>query len=274
MNNHNSSSRSIISTNNKTLIGMIHVPALPGTPFNKFTPKEIISKVQEEAAMFKNSNIDSVMIENMHDAPYLKKNVGPEITSMMTIAGYELRKILPDKPLGVQILAGANKEALSVALSTDLDYIRGEGFVFGQISDEGFIESDAGELLRFRKNIGADKIKVFSDIKKKHSANFITSDVSIAEMAKNAKFFGTDGVIITGNTTGAEVNVKELIEANESKLPVIVGSGITNENLGGYFPHANGFIVGSYLKKDGLWSNDIDYKRLEGLVQQFNDLRR
>lgn len=272
--NGNNSSRPTIDTNSKTLIGMIHVPALPGTPFNKYTPKEILNRVLEEAAIFKNADIDSVMIENMHDAPYLKRNVGPEITSMMTIMGYELRKVFPDKPLGVQILAGANKEALSVALSADLDYIRGEGFVFGQISDEGFIESDAGELLRYRRNIGAEKIKVYSDIKKKHSANFITSDVSIGEMAKNAQFFGTDGIIITGSTTGAEVNVKELIEANESKLPVIVGSGITKDNLNEYFPHANGFIVGSYLKKDGLWSNIIDYERLSGLVEKFNSLKR
>lgn len=265
--------RPTIDNKSKTLIGMIHVPALPGTPFNKYSPKEIISKVLEEAAMFKNSDIDSIMIENMHDAPYLKKSVGPEITSMMTIMGYELRKVFPEKPLGVQILAGANKESLSVALSADLDYIRGEGFIFGSISDEGFIESDAGELLRFRKNIGAEKIKVFTDIKKKHAANFITSDVSISEMSKNAQFFGSDGVIITGTTTGAEVNVNELIEANDSKLPVIVGSGITNKNLDSYFPHANGFIVGSYLKKDGLWSNNIDYERLSGLVEQFKKLK-
>jgi membrane complex biogenesis BtpA family protein len=273
MNNYNIE-RPTIDTNSKTLIGMIHVPALPGTPFNKYTPKVILNKVIEEASIFKNSNIDSIMIENMHDAPFLKRQVGPEITSMMTIIGHELRKVFPDKPLGVQILAGANKEALGVALAADLDYIRGEGFVFAQISDEGFIESDAGELLRYRKYIGADKIKVFTDIKKKHSANFITSDVSIGEMAKNAQFFGSDGVIITGNTTGAEVNLKELIEAKESKLPVLIGSGITYENLSGYFPYANAFIVGSYFKKDGLWSNNIDNEKLNNLVQQFNNLKR
>ena len=253
---------------------MIHVPALPGTPFNRFSPKEIINKCLEEATIYKSANIDSIMIENMHDAPYLKRSVGPEITSMMSIIGYELRKVFPDKPIGIQILAGANKDAISAAFSADLDYIRGEGFIFGHVADEGIFESDAGELLRYRKNIGAARIKVFTDIKKKHGANQITKDVSIADMSKNANFFGSDGIIITGTTTGGEAEINDLKQAKEGKLPVLLGSGITNENLGNYFDYSNGFIVGSYFKKDGLWSNELDFKKVEGLVNQFNNLKK
>lgn len=253
---------------------MIHVPALPGTPFNKLTPKEILNKCMEEAAIYKQSKIDSVMIENMHDAPYLKRNVGPEITSLMSIIGYELRKVFPNEPLGIQILAGANKDAIASALNADLDYIRAEGFVFGHVADEGIFESDAGDLLRYRKNIGAQGIKVFTDIKKKHAANQITKDVSIADMAKNAQFFGSDGIIITGTTTGGEADFNDLKQAKEGKLPVFLGSGITNDNIMNYFDFANGFIVGSYFKKDGLWSNDLDSQKVDGLVQQFNMIKK
>jgi hypothetical protein len=264
----------IFSINSKSMIGMIHVPALPGTPFNRFSPKEIINKCLEEATIYKSANIDSIMIENMHDAPYLKRSVGPEITSMMSIIGYELRKVFPDKPIGIQILAGANKDAISAALSADLDYIRGEGFIFGHVADEGIFESDAGELLRYRKNIGADRIKVYTDIKKKHGANQITKDVSIADMSKNANFFGSDGIIITGTTTGGEAELNDLKQAKEGKLPVLLGSGITNDNLENYFDYSNGFIVGSYFKKDGLWSNELDFKKVESLVNQFNNLKK
>ncbi len=253
--------KEIFSNNSKNLIGMIHVPALPGTPFNKLSPSQIISKCLEEAAVFKSANIDSIMIENMHDAPYLKRNVGPEITSLMTIVGYELRKVFPDKPLGIQILAGANKDSLASAFSSNLDYIRAEGFVFGHVADEGIFESDAGELLRYRRNIGADKIKVFTDIKKKHAAHIITKDVGISETAKNAEFFGSDGIIISGQSTGEEADINDLLEAQSSNLPVFIGSGVTKDNLEKYFDYANGFIVGSYFKKDGLWKNDIDFKK-------------
>lgn len=258
---------------NKLLIGMIHVPALPGTPFNTMTPKEIIDKCLIEATIYKKTNIDSIMIENMHDIPYLKRNVGPEITSMMSIISYEVRKALPDMPLGIQILAGANKEAISCAYSSGLDYIRAEGFVFSHIGDEGVFESDAGELLRYRKQISADHVKVFTDIKKKHSANFITSDVTIGQMAENAEFFGSDGIIITGSSTGKSVSIEELESVNKStKLPILIGSGLTAENLMSYYKLADGFIVGTNFKKDNFWKNELEEKQILTFIENYKSI--
>jgi membrane complex biogenesis BtpA family protein len=254
----------------KLLIGMIHVPALPGCPYNKLSPRQIIDKCIIEANVYKKTNIDSVMIENMHDAPYLKRKVGPEITSIMSILAYEIRKVFDTEPVGVQILAGANKEALSVAYNSGLNYIRAEGFVFSHIGDEGVFESDAGELLRFRKNIGADSVKIFTDIKKKHSANFITNDVSIAEMAKNAEFFGSDGIIVTGSSTGGEASIKEILEVKEAtSLPVLVGSGVTYDNLENYAPIGDSLIVGSYFKQMGYWKNELDEQKIKKFVEKY-----
>jgi membrane complex biogenesis BtpA family protein len=257
----------------KLLIGMIHVPALPGCPFNKLSPREIVDKCILEANIYKKTLIDSVMIENMHDIPYLKRQVGPEITSIMSIIAYEIRKVFETQPVGVQILAGANKDALSAAYNSGLNFIRAEGFVFSHIGDEGVFESDAGELLRYRKNIGADGIngvKIFTDIKKKHSANFITSDVDIAEMAKNAEFFGSDGIIVTGSSTGGEASVKEILEVKQSTtLPVLVGSGVTYENLENYASIADSLIVGSYFKQIGYWKNELDEQKIQKFVEKY-----
>lgn len=107
-------------------------------------------------------------MENMHDIPYLNRHVGPEIVAAMSVVCSEVRRVVNNLPCGIQILAGANKEALAVAKAADLQFIRAEGFVFSHIADEGTMNSDAGELLRYRKQIGADKILVFTDIKKKH----------------------------------------------------------------------------------------------------------
>lgn len=264
----------LICGKEKQLIGMIHVPALPGTPFNKLSPKEIVNTCITEASIYSKLNIDSIMIENMHDIPYLKRKVGPEITSMMTIISYEVKKIF-NQSLGIQILAGANQEAISVANSVGLDYIRAEGFVFAHVADEGIMQSDAGELLRFRKSIGADNIKVYTDIKKKHSANFITSDVSIVDMAKNAEFFGSDGVIITGNSTGEEASVDDIMLVNKSSnIPVLIGSGLTYENIDKYFPYAQGFIVGTHFKKNNFWKNELDEYKITNFIEKFNSLKR
>ena len=206
------------------------------------------------------------MIENMHDRPYLNRNVGPEVVSAMTAVAVELRHNI-NLPLGIQILAGANKAALAVALAACFDFIRAEGFVFGHLADEGWMNSDAGELLRYRKQIGAEHIKIFTDIKKKHSSHAVSVDVSIAETAKAAEFFLSDGVIVTGAATGEKASVEEVKAVKQAvKIPVIIGSGIDAQNIHEYWDSADAFIVGSSLKIGGNWENPVDINRVRELV--------
>jgi len=211
--------------------------------------------------------MQAIMLENMHDIPYLNRDVGPEIIAALTRVCSEVRATTAI-PMGLQILAGANQAALSVAQAAELQFIRAEGFVFGHMADEGLLQSDAGELLRFRKNIGADHIQVFTDLKKKHSSHAMTADVSLEDTVEAADFFLSDGVIITGTHTGKAVNHDELNSVFRSAhLPVLVGSGVTPTGLPQIIDHADAFIVGSYFKRDGNWKNEPDSQRIEALLQ-------
>jgi membrane complex biogenesis BtpA family protein len=196
------------------IIGMIHVLALPGTPLYKGSVQQIIDVATEEASIYKKAGIDAIMLENMHDVPYTKIHVGPEINSVMTLVAQIVKKET-GLTMGIQILAGANQAALAVALASGLEFIRAEGFVFGHVADEGYIDSQAAELLRYRKMIGAESIAVFTDIKKKHSAHSITADVDLIDTAHAAEFFLSDGVIITGKQTGVSADVIELESVNK-----------------------------------------------------------
>jgi uncharacterized protein len=258
---------------NKPVIGMIHLQALPGTPANNRSPKEIIDIALKEAKQLVQNNIDAIAIENMHDTPYLKNTIGPEIVSLMAIIAYEIKKEYKI-PVGIQVLAGANNEALAIALNSGIDFIRAEGFVYAHIADEGYIESCAGELLRYRKMIGADHIKIFADIKKKHSSHLITADVDIVETAKTAEFFNADGIIITGSFTGANPHEMDVNSVKkDTKLPVIIGSGIDIENIENYFSIADAFFVGSYFKKGNFWKNGIDENKVLEFMEKLNHLR-
>jgi membrane complex biogenesis BtpA family protein len=258
---------------NKSVIGMIHVQALPGTPKYAGDVKAIISSAIEEAKIYKSAGVDSIAIENMHDVPYLKGNVGPEITSLMSIIAYEVKNV-SQLPCGMQILAGANKQALAAALASGIDFIRAEGFVFAHVADEGIIESNAGELLRYRRQIGAENILVFTDIKKKHSSHSITADVDLKETAKAAEFFISDGLIVTGSATGEEANPDDVkIVKDNTSIPVLVGSGINEKNIESYINSADGFIIGSYFKVDGKWNNEIDKARVEKFMKKISSLR-
>ncbi|HPR31077.1 MAG TPA: BtpA/SgcQ family protein [Prolixibacteraceae bacterium] len=257
----------------KAIIGMIHVAALPGTPKSRCSVQQIVDRAVREASEYLEAGMDALMIENMHDLPYLKERVGPEVISAMTAVACALRP-LSSKPMGIQILAAANKEALAVALCSGFDFIRAEGFVFGHLADEGYIDGCAGELLRYRKSIDADHIAVFTDVKKKHSSHAITTDVSLSETIQAAEFFLSDGVIITGTSTGKEPSVNDVQAAHATtSLPVIIGSGISATNLEKFWPWADGFIIGSAFKKKGDWKNEVERERVMKLLEKVHMLR-
>jgi len=255
----------------RALVGMIHVEALPGTPASSRTVEAIAEAAVRDARVYHEAGFNGLMIENMHDRPYTRGEAGPEIVAAMTAVGREVRRAV-SLPLGVQVLAGANREALAVAHACGARFVRVEGFVFAHVADEGLIESCAGELLRYRRAIGATEIRVFADIKKKHASHSITADVDLAETAHAAEFFLADGVIVTGISTGRPADPAEVRAVNEAVgVPTLVGSGVTAENIGG-FAAADAFIVGSSLKKDGFWSNPLESARAAALVRAFGKL--
>uniref|UniRef100_A0AC34REI0 BtpA family membrane complex biogenesis protein n=1 Tax=Panagrolaimus sp. JU765 TaxID=591449 RepID=A0AC34REI0_9BILA len=259
------------------VFGMIHVPALPGTPLSSKTVAEINKIVEEEARIYSKTKIDGIILENMHDVPYSMK-ITPEVISTMTKFCSTAKTVFESnkKPglFGIQILAGGNSEALAVALASDFDFIRAESFVFAHVADEGYMDACAGELLRYRRRIGADKIAVLTDIKKKHSSHAITADLSISEVAHAAEFFLADGVIVTGTATGKPANIAELQEVKKStKLPVFIGSGLTADNLAS-FATADGFIVGSHFKKNDDWKSQLDFEKIQNFMEKISTLKK
>jgi membrane complex biogenesis BtpA family protein len=258
----------------KALIGMVHVAALPGTPRHALPMKQIVKQAADEAKLLVDAGFDSIIIENMHDSPYLLREVGPEIVASMTMIACAVRGAVK-VPLGVQILAGANRASLATAHAADADFIRAEGFVFASVADEGILhEADAGPLLRYRRMIGAEHIKILSDIKKKHSSHAITADLDISQTAKSAEFFGADGVIVTGIATGQAIKINDLGTARvATTLPLIVGSGATPESVKDLFAYADALIVGSWYKQDGMWFNAPDRKRVKEMVKAVNAAR-
>ncbi len=254
------------------VIGMVHVGALPGTPRHGGDLELVVARAREEACVLRDAGVDALMIENMHDVPYLKGGVGPEITAAMAVLGSAVR--LAGLPTGVQVLAGANREALAVALAAGLDFVRVEGFVFGHLADEGYVDACAGELLRYRRQIGAAHVAILADVKKKHSSHAVTADLDIGETARAAEFCGADGIIVTGRSTAVPADEGEVRRVRDAtSLPVLVGSGVTTDNVDRFLPLCHGVIVGSHFKADGRWENPVYPDRVRAFMARVNELR-
>lgn len=273
----------LLRSDSTALIGMVHLLALPGSPGFPRLVRELsascpahrhptrhaitamLDRARKDAETLLENGCDALLVENMHDLPYLRGAVTPETVAAMTLGCEAVAAF--DAPFGVQVLAGANLEALGVALATGATFIRAEAFAYAHVADEGWLDASAGPLLRRRADLGAD-IAVWADIKKKHSAHAVTADVPLADYAHGAAFCGADAVIVTGTTTGAETSLDDVDAARHSHLPVLVGSGLTEDNIARYVGRAQGLIVGSSIKVDGDWRNPVDGARVRRLAER------
>ncbi len=260
---------SIVPGESTKLIGMVHVGALPGTPYSCQSVDELVAQAVVEAKMLEDAGFDAIIVENMHDAPYVHGDeLGPEIVAGMTRVCNAVTGAVR-VPVGVQILSGGNRHAIAVASATGARFIRCENFVFSHVADEGLLaKAEAGGLLRYRKSIGAEDIKVFCDIKKKHASHAITGDLSIAEFAHAGEFFGADGFVVTGLSTGKPTELDDVRAVRgATELPVLVGSGVTPDNALALSEFADALIVGSWIKGHGFWKNAVDPDRASRMVQ-------
>ncbi len=253
----------------RAVVAMIHLEALPGAPAARLSVAAIERRAVAEAKLFRSAGVDGVLIENMHDTPYLRGNAGPETVAAMAVVARAVRNA-SGLPCGVQVLAGANQAALAIALAAGLDFIRAEAFAFAHIADEGLLQSSAAELLRYRRSIGADRIQIWVDVKKKHSSHAITADLGIGETAAAAEFLRADAVIVTGKVTG-EAPPADGVRAVQAAtvLPVWIGSGVSASNAGELGKIAQGAIVGSEFKRGGHWTGAVDPRRVEDFLKRW-----
>jgi uncharacterized protein len=252
---------------------MIAVQPLPGAPSYGGDEKRVISHAISDARAYLEAGADAIVLENSHDLPYIKPPLPARAVELMKQIAREVRNRF-NGPIGIQMLEAANETALEIACEADLDFVRVEGYVFAHVGGAGLIEGCAGKLLRKRKELGCEQVKIFGDVKKKHCSHALTADLDILDQIKQAEFFLVDGVIVTGARTTEPPSVTELRRVKKhAHVPVLIGSGMTPQNIRSYFKLADGFIVGSTFREQGRFLGQLDRKRLDSFMKVFRALK-
>jgi uncharacterized protein len=252
----------------RAVIGMIHLKPLPGAPhFNGGNLDSAYDFAMNDVQAFEEGKVDGLMIENAWDLPFSK----PEDIGMETVAGLtaltERIKRETNLPIGINTLANAAIPSLAVAKAVDLPFVRVNQWVNAYVANEGIVEGASAKALRYRSYIKGDNIKIFADVHVKHGSHSIVADRSLQDQTHDAVFFDADVLIATGSRTGNETEIEEIEGIkNHTDLPVIVGSGMHAGNAEKILSLANGCIVGSALKKDGLWWNPVDVERVKSFM--------
>ncbi len=257
----------------KFLGAMIAVLPLPGAPRYDGNDERIVSQVLSDLDYYIKAGVDAIVLENSHDLPYIRPPLPARAVETMKRIAREVRRRF-DGPIGIQMLEAANESALEIAQNANLDFLRVEGYVFAHVGGAGLIEGCAGKLLRKRKKLGCEHIKIFGDVKKKHCSHALTGDLDITDVVKQAQFFLVDGVVVTGARTTEPPSTAELRRVSKSaRVPVIIGSGMTPQNIQTYYPLADGFIVGSTFREQGDFLGVLEGRRLDAFMKVFALLR-
>jgi|TARA_B100001093_G_scaffold193960_1_gene186489 hypothetical protein len=262
-----------IMKNSKLIIGMIHLPPLPGTAhYDKSKGMNYILDVAyEDMTALQNNNIDSFMFGNEGDRPYILKASNETLSAMSFVIG-QLKKEIKI-PFGVNYLWDP-VATVSLACAADADFAR-EVFTGVYDSDMGLWEPKAAEALKLRSDLGNTKLKLLFNINAEFAAPI--GERTISQKAKSAVFSSTaDAICVSGPITGESVDISNLEEAKKSlnnTVPLFANTGVKLETLESILNVADGCVVGTSLKHDGITWNQIDGERVKKFMDKVNEIR-
>lgn len=258
--------KSLFSLAPKLLIGVVHLRPLPGAPRFVGRLAEIIKAAVADALAYERGGAHAVFIENFGDVPFTKSNVAPETVAAMTAAGCAVRAAVK-LPIGFNVLRNDARAALALCAAAGGSFVRVNVHSGAMLTDQGLIEGDAYNTLRYRERI-CPGTEIFADVHVKHAVPL--GDWSLEDAAHDTAERGlADALIVSGVGTGqaADLDDVECVRAACPTTKLLLGSGVKIENVRDYLRFADGVIVGSSLKRDGKLANPVDPKRVASLVR-------
>ncbi len=255
----------------KAFIGVVHLLPLPGSPRWGGDMKTVIDQAEEEAGMLEQGGVNGIIVENFGDVPFRIGRLEPETIAGMTVAVARVQEVVKI-PVGINMLRNDALSALAIAVVTGAKFIRVNVHYGVMAAEEGLIEGEAFQTMRRRRALAAD-VKILADVLVKHAVPLGPVDLGL--MARETAERGlADGLIVSGAATGLETasfDVSVVRKAVPEGL-VLVGSGVTEENISEVLEHADGAIIGTSLKVGGIVTNRVDPDRVRRMSEIFRSL--
>jgi uncharacterized protein len=250
----------------KTLIGVVHLPPLPGSPRFAGNLESIIDFAVADARAYERGGADAIITENFGDAPFTKGPVAPETLTAMTAAGRAIRASV-QVPIGFNVLRNDARAALALCAACGGSFMRVNVHTGAMLTDQGIIEGDAYHTIRYRQAV-CPGVKLYADIHVKHAVPL--GDFAIENSAHDTLDRGlADALILSGTGTGVAADISEVERVRRAcpKAKILLGSGVNMDNAREFMHLADGAIVGSSLKRAGKLANPVDPKRVAVLAK-------
>lgn len=248
------------------VIGVVHLLPLPTSARWGGSLKAVIDRAEQEATALASGGANAIIVENFFDAPFTKDRVDAAVVSAMTLVVQRLKNLV-SLPIGLNVLRNDAFSGLAIAACTGAQFIRVNVLTGVMATDQGIIEGQAHQLLRYRRELGQD-IKIFADVMVKHAQPLHSPNLATAVRDTFERGLA-DGVILSGWATGHPPSEEDLsVAASAAKgQPLLIGSGASWDNVEQLVPYVNGVIVASSLKRNGQIEQPIDPIRVSRFVE-------
>ncbi|MDE6951173.1 MAG: BtpA/SgcQ family protein [Lachnospiraceae bacterium] len=258
-------SKTILTKGSQTIIGMVHCLPLPGSHGFDGNYQKIIDQAVEDARTLERAGVDAVIVENMGDTPFAALLEKAQVAAL-TAAAAAVRGAVKI-PVGIDAAFNDCEASLAIAGICGADFIRVPVFVDTVLFSDGIIWPCARKCVNYRKAMGLEHVKILADVQVKH-ANMLNPQITVEMSAKDAAGNGADAIIVTGAVIGAETPIDMLKRVQKVVgIPVLAGSGVNHKNIHEQLQIADGCIIGSSLKKDGILTNPIDYDLVREVIE-------
>lgn len=248
------------------LVGVIHLPALPGSPRSTLTAADCAREAASDARILADAGYDAIVVENFGDAPFFATKVPAVTIAAMTACAVAVRAAAPAVSLGINVLRNDGEAALSIAVCTGASFVRINVLTGARVTDQGIVQGDAAGTLRLRRALAAEQVAIWADVDVKHSSPLGAPRPLVQEVEDLTKRGMADVVLVTGEGTGKGVDLEKLAAVKRaSGKPVLVASGATLATLPALATSSDGVVVGSALRTGGIPGGSIDAK----LAQEF-----
>ena len=252
----------------RTIIGMVHLPPLPGSPRWDGSMERVTAFALDDARALIAGGIGALLVENYGDVPFTPGRVAASTVAAMSVVAAEIRRAFPTVPLGINVLKNDARAALAVACAVGGEFIRVNVHAGAVLADQGIVQSDAYHTLRDRRLLGAD-VRLFADVQGKHAVPL--GPVELEQEARDLVHRGlADALVVSGKATGEATPLGDVkrVRTVVPDVPVLVGSGVTPDTIAEILTLADGVIVGTSLKRDGDVRNPVDPERVHRLVSR------
>ncbi len=266
------------------LIGVVHLPPLPGSPlYQGGGLDEIVAYAVEEAERYQSAGFDAVILENYGDKPFSLEVSKAQAVSMALVSSI-VRREVKGIGIGVNMLRNDAYTALTVAVLAGLDFIRVNSLCELRVSSEGFLHPASRRLVEAARDLNAidalktGRIRVLADVDVKHSTPLGEYSIEEASLECMERLgFRPWALVVSGRRTGEPPSSRDLESiarvAHEHNVRIYAGSGASLGNVGSLLRIVDGIIVGSSVKAGGRPESRVDMEKAARLAETVRSLR-